>query len=63
MRFAVVIDSMASLPEFVLDQRPIKVLPIAIKLGEEEISDKTSSSELIEIYNSGRISPNTEIYS
>jgi len=39
------------------------VFPIAIKLGEEEISDKTSSSELIEIYNSGRISPNTEIYS
>ncbi len=63
MKFAVVIDSMASLPEFVLRQRPIEVLPIAIKLGDEEISDKTSASQLIEIYSSGRISPNTEIYS
>lgn len=63
MKFAVVIDSMASLPEFVLKQRPIQVLPISVKIGDDEILDKTSSSKLVKIYKSGRISPNTPIFS
>lgn len=63
MKFSVVIDSMASLPEFVLNQRPIKVLPIAVTVGGKEIPDKTSPDELVSIYNSGQISPNTDIYS
>lgn len=63
MKFAVVIDSTASLPEFVLKQRPIKVVPISVTIGGEEIPDETSPQELVSIYNSGKISPNTDIFS
>lgn len=63
MKFAIVIDSMASLPEFVLKQRPIKVVPISVTIGGEEVPDETSPQELVNIYNSGKISPNTDIYS
>jgi len=61
MKYTVVIDSVATLPEFVLEKRPIKILPLAITIDGASQSDTFVTRELEDIYNSGKININAEI--
>lgn len=56
MKYTIVVDSVAALPENILNTRPIKVLPIVINIDGEVQPDKISEKELIEIYNGNHLS-------
>lgn len=50
MKYTIVVDSVAALPESILKTRPIKVLPVAINIDGNVQADNPSEKELIEIY-------------
>ncbi len=55
MKYTIVVDSMASLPESILNSRPIKALPINVVVGGESMLDTSSVEELMAVYSSGAI--------
>ncbi len=61
MKYAIVIDSVAALPEYVLQSRPIHILPVTILIDGKEKADTTVASELKQIYASGRINSKARI--
>ncbi len=63
MKFVVVVDSIASIPEFVLSQRPIKVIPVSVSIDGQTVPGETSAQELVRIYNSDKISSGADMFS
>jgi len=61
MKYAIVIDSVATLPEYVIQERPIKILPVTIMIDGVEQPDTIVASELEDIYSSGKINIDSEI--
>lgn len=56
MKYTLVLDSSAALPEYVLKTRPIKILPITIRIDNREFPDIVDEEQLIDIYKSGEVS-------
>jgi len=63
MSYTIIVDSSAQLPESFIKQRPITVLPVTITLNEQVFQDYRSESKLVELYESGEITVDTEISS
>jgi len=61
MKYTLVLDSSAALPEFVLKTRPIKILPITIRIDDNEFPDIVDETQLIDIYKSGQVSVDADI--
>ena len=61
MSYTIIVDSSAQLPESFIKQRPITVLPVTITLNEQVFQDYRSESKLVELYESGEITVDTEI--
>jgi len=61
MKYTLVLDSSAALPEFVLKTRPIKILPITIRIDDNEFPDIVDETQLIDIYKSGKVSVDADI--
>ncbi len=61
MNYTLVLDSSAALPESVLKKRPIKILPITVRIDDDEFPDITDEKKLIEIYSSGKVSIDADI--
>lgn len=61
MKYTIVLDSSASLPEALVNKRPIQILPLTIYLDGEPTPDYTSQKKLLEIYASGKINVNADI--
>lgn len=63
MKYTIVVDSGAQLPESFIEKRPITVLPLLITLNGESFSDRISEERLAQIYNSGDITVKAKIES
>lgn len=61
MNYTLVLDSSAALPEYLLRQRPIKILPMNVRIDDEEFPDIIDADKLIDIYSSGRMTVNANI--
>ncbi len=61
MKYTVVVDSVAAIPEFIFKSRPIKVLPISININGEVKPEIVDEKELIEYYKSGELTVHTKI--
>lgn len=63
MKYTIIIDSSAQLPESFIKDRPITVLPFAVSLNGETFTDRISETSLVQIYNSGEITVDAKIES
>lgn len=61
MKYAIIIDSSAALPEAFVKERSIKILPLNIIINGELTPDYTSEKELLKLYASGRINVKANI--
>lgn len=61
MKYTLVLDSSAALPEFVLKSRPITILPITIRIDDKVFPDIVDQEQLIDIYKSGDVSIGADI--
>lgn len=61
MKYVIIIDSVATLPEYVIKQRPIEILPVEITIDGKSQPDILVERELDAIYSGGVISTNSEI--
>jgi len=61
MNYTLVLDSSAAIPEYLLKQRPIKMLPITVRIDDNEFPDIVEKDELLEIYASGKVSIDADI--
>lgn len=61
MKYTIVVDSVAAIPQHVFNTRPIKVLPITININGETKPEIIDERELIEFYKSGELSTHSEI--
>ena len=61
MKYAIVIDSSAALPESFIKERPIKKLPLIVNIDGEEFPDHTSTKRLLKVYASGKINVKADI--
>ncbi len=61
MKYVIIIDSVATLPEYVIKQRPIKILPVEITIDGNSQPDTLVASELNTIYKSDLINTNSKI--
>ena len=61
MKYMLLVDSVAALPDSVFDVRPIKLMPIVINLDGEVMADDISEKELAAIYAKGNLSVGSEI--
>jgi len=61
MKYTLVLDSSAALPEFVLNTRSIKILPITVRIDDNEFPDIIDEAQLIDIYKSGKVSVGADI--
>ncbi len=61
MKYTIVVDSVAAIPEALFKSRPIKVLPITVTINGETKPEIIDEQELIEFYKSGELSVNTKI--
>jgi len=61
MDYTLVLDSSAAIPEYLLKQRPIRMLPMTVRIDGEEFPDIIDKEKLIDIYNSGRVSIKSDI--
>jgi len=61
MNYTLVLDSSAALPEFLLEKRPIKILPMTVRIDDDEFPDIVDEVKLISLYESGKISTNANI--
>jgi len=61
MNYSIIIDSVASLPEYILKSRPIKILPVTITIDGKEQPDTYSESELRKIYKNKKINSDSDI--
>ena len=63
MKYTIVVDSVAAIPESILKTRPIKVLPIVIDIDGTVQRDDLSEQELIDIYQGDTLSVKSVIKS
>lgn len=61
MKYTLIIDSVAALPESVIKARPIEVLPVTININGTPQPDNIDEGGLIDIYNGGSLSIKSEI--
>ncbi len=61
MNYTLVLDSSAALPEFLLKKRPIKMLPITVRINDDEFPDILDQRKLIEMYDSDTLSTSAKI--
>ncbi len=61
MKYTIVVDSVAAIPESIFNTRPIKVLPITINLNDEVKPETVDEKELIKFYKSGELTVHTKI--
>ena len=61
MKYTIVVDSVAALPEFVLVNRPIKVLPISVVINDKAMPDSISEEGLIDIYQGSELSIKSQV--
>lgn len=61
MKYTLVVDSVAAIPEKILKTRPIKVLPVVININGKPQADNISEQELINIYSGTELSVKSEI--
>jgi len=61
MKYAIIVDSTAALPEAFVKERDIKILPLHIHLNGESFPDYTSELKLEEVYDSGQINVKADI--
>ena len=61
MKYIIVVDSVAAIPESIFKSRPIKVLPITININGEEKPETVNEQELIDFYKSGELAVHSEI--
>lgn len=61
MKYTIVVDSVAAIPQNIFKTRPIKVLPITIDINGERKPEIIDEKELIEFYKSGELSIHAKI--
>ena len=61
MKYTIVVDSVAAIPQHVFKSRPIKVLPITIDINGERKPEIIDEQELVQFYNSGELSIHSKI--
>jgi len=61
MNYPIALDSSAALPELFVKKRPIKILPITVRIDQDEFPDIVDETKLIEIYENGRVSTKADI--
>lgn len=61
MKFTLVVDSVAAIPESIFKSRPIKVLPIQININGDIKPDSIDEQGLIDIYQGSELSIKSEI--
>jgi len=61
MNYTLVLDSSAAIPEYLLKKRPIKMLPMTVRIDDDEFPDIIDEAKLIEIYQSGKVSVDADI--
>ncbi|GAA6139454.1 hypothetical protein NBRC116583_32010 [Arenicella sp. 4NH20-0111] len=63
MKYTLVVDSVAAMPEKIIKTRPIKVLPVLVNINGKVQPDNISEKELVEIYSGNALSVKSEIES
>ncbi len=61
VKYIIVVDSMAAIPEALFKSRPIKVLPITININGDEKPETLNEKELIEFYASDELKAQSKI--
>ena len=61
MKYTLVVDSVAAMPEYIFETRPIKVLPITVNINGKTQPDRIDEKGLIEIYQGSQLSVKSEI--
>ncbi len=61
MKYIIVVDSVAAIPDFFYKQRPIKVLPITLNIDGEIKPDDIDEQSLIDIYQSDTLKVKSKI--
>lgn len=61
MKYTLIVDSVAALPESVCRTRPIKVLPVTININGQIQPDMIDERGLIDLYTSGELTVQSEI--
>ncbi len=63
MKYAIIIDSVAAVPSYFLEQRPFAVMPVSVEVDGKVVPDSFSDEELIEFYTSGSLKVKSKVSS
>lgn len=61
MKYTIVVDSVATIPEFVFKNRPIKVLPVSVNINGKTMPDNIDEKSLIDIYQGSDLSIKSDV--
>lgn len=63
MKYAIIIDSIAGIPNSILESRPFKVMPVTVEVNGEVMPDTFDEKTLIDIYQGKTLTVHSEIKS
>ncbi len=63
MKYAIVIDSVAAVPSYYIEQRPFAVMPVSVKVDGELVPDTFDEKTLIDFYTSGQLKVKSSVSS
>jgi len=63
MKYAIIIDSVAAVPSYFIEQRPFAVMPVSVEVDGEVVPDSFSQEELIEFYTGGSLKVKSKVSS
>lgn len=63
MKYAIIIDSVAAVPSYFLEQRPFAVMPVSVEVDGRVVPDSFSQAELIEFYTGGSLKVKSKVNS
>ena len=61
MNYAIVIDSIAAVPNFILKKRPFKVMPVTVKVDGVEMPDTFDEKSLVDIYKGNTLNVKSQV--
>jgi len=63
MKYAIIIDSVAAVPSYFIEQRPFAVMPVSVEIDGKIVPDSFNQDELIEFYTGGSLKVKSKVSS
>lgn len=63
MKYAIIIDSVAAVPDYFLEKRPFAVMPVSVEVDGELVPDDFDEDALIDFYQGGKLKEKSKIRS